>query len=188
MPGRTKICAVVFACVVHPLMGATQDLPARHSFRRVQVNDLKLRELVGCGYDGSPTFRRLIDRLESSLWFVFVQQGLCPDKAAVGCLLQRVGTFEGDRYVRVLVDPRGLHPHNAIATLGHELQHAVEVATASDPEVVETSDMLALFRRIGYVTVRTAKATIYETDAARQRGQDVLRELRGQNRGSPPPC
>ncbi|MGH9312894.1 MAG: hypothetical protein ACRD1S_06810 [Vicinamibacterales bacterium] len=144
-------------------------------FKSVKVSDVVLRRLISEGHARSDISRRLVQDLDASGWLVFVQPGPCPEKAAVACLLHVVGTFEGSRYVRVLVDYRHRHPDNVIATLAHELQHALEVAQA--PEVKDTATMRALFERIGTVRVRSATAIAYATEAARRVGEQVLRDL-----------
>ena len=141
----------------------------------VRVSHVVLRQLVAEGHSRSETFRRLVRALDASTWLVFVQPGPCPEKAAVACLLHVVGEYEGSPYVRVLVNHKQRHPDNVIATLAHELQHALEVAQA--PEVRDTASMRALFERIGTVRVRSTTATAYETEAARRIGERVLREL-----------
>lgn len=60
----------------------------------------------------------------------------------------------------------------SIALLGHELQHAVEIADAV--EVGDEQDMEALYVRIG---VRRG-AHIYDTVAAQDMGRRIRRELR----------
>jgi hypothetical protein len=145
------------------------------SWKSVKVSHTILSRLVSEGHARSATFRGLVNDLDGSGWLVFVQPGRCPERAAVACLLHIVGTFEGSRYVRVIVDHRHRHTQNVIATLAHELQHALEVTQA--PEVNDAATMRALFERIGTVQVRSATVTAYETAAARSIGEQVLREL-----------
>ncbi|HEX2344814.1 MAG TPA: hypothetical protein VHI98_30375 [Vicinamibacterales bacterium] len=168
------------ACLVAlvAFVGATNLLAqsdSSHSFKSVKVSQALLRQLLAEGFARSKTFRRLVDGLDASDWLVFVQPGPCPEKAAVACLLHTVAEFEGSPYVRVLVNFNHRHPDNVIATLAHELQHALEVA--QDPNVKDTATMRALFERIGTVRVRSGSATTYETDGARRIGEQVLREL-----------
>ena len=66
-----------------------------------------------------------------------------------------------------------------MALLGHELQHAVELAEA--PAVEDAADYEQLYERIGYESCSSAARRCFETDAAVQAGRDVLRELRAQN-------
>jgi hypothetical protein len=166
------------ASELRPLIGVTPrraESPAGDPFKSVKVFHPVLRQLVAEGHARSATFRGLVTDLDASDWLVFVQPGPCPEKAAVACLLHVVGEFEGSRYIRLLVNHKHRHPDNVIATLAHEMQHALEVAQA--PEVKDTATMRALFERIETVRVRSATATAYETAAARQIGEQVLREL-----------
>jgi hypothetical protein len=143
---------------------------------RVRAVDPTLAELIQDGAERSTTFAGLINQIERSDWFVFVQPGSCPDRAAVGCLLHIVGRSEGRLYVRLLVNPKGRHPDQVIVTLAHELQHAVEVVTSGS--VTDGPSMLDLLRRISSSRVRTSKAVLYETAAARRAEEAVFRELR----------
>ena len=145
-------------------------------FKSVKVSNALLRQLVSDGYDRSPTFRGLVSELDASGWLVFVQPGPCPAKAAIACLLHVVAKFDNAPYLRVLVDHKHRHPNNVIATLAHELQHALEVVQAQD--VKDGAAMRALFERIGTVRARSATRIAYETEAARRIGEVVVRELR----------
>ena len=77
--------------------------------------------------------------------------------------------------MRILVARHARHPDNVIATIAHELQHAVEVIR--DPGVNDARTMGELFRRIGTISVRSAAGITYETDDARAVGEQVLRDL-----------
>ena len=66
------------------------------------------------------------------------------------------------------------HQDRLIAQIGHELQHAVEIAGNSD--VNDASTLSVLYERIG--ERRGSPSDIrYETEAAIQAGQRVLREI-----------
>ena len=56
------------------------------------------------------------------------------------------------RYLLVWVDGTRLSPKERIVALGHELFHALEVAT--DPEVRDARSFVQLFKRIGWETSR----------------------------------
>ena len=144
--------------------------------QRVRTTDPLLDGLLDEGRRRSATFRHLVDSLEAAEWIVFVQPGLCPDRAAIGCLMHVVGNFEGRRYLRLLVNPAGRHPDQVITILAHELQHALEVV--SDGGVTDGPSLLALMRRISSSRFRTSKAAIYETAEARRVEHVVFRELR----------
>ena len=145
---------------------------------RVQVRTVgpDLDALIVSGLDRSPTFRELINRLGRTDWLVFVVRGRCPEPEIVACLWHRVGTFEGKPFLRIVLDNRQLRSSRLeISSLAHEFQHALEAAESDD--VVDTASLSARFRQIGYVSLRTPTATAFETEAARQVGMSVQREL-----------
>ncbi len=77
---------------------------------------------------------------------------------------------DGVRYLRVRVYA-GLRPWEQMAMLGHELQHAREVALA--PGVLDATGLARLMRRIGRETSRNR----FETAAATEIGDRVLHEI-----------
>jgi hypothetical protein len=170
---RLELLTVLIAVV--EATSASAESPEADPFKSIKVSHAVLRQLVAEGHDRSPTFRGLVSDLDATGWLVFVQPGRCPEKAAIACLLHVVATFDGAPYVRVLVDYKHRHPNNVIATLAHELQHALEVAQA--PDVKDGATMRALFERIGTVRAQSATSLAYETDAARRIGEQVRREL-----------
>jgi hypothetical protein len=76
------------------------------------------------------------------------------------------------RYVRIQVSER-LVLEDLISTIGHELQHAVEVAEHAD--VRTGGALIELYRRLG-----AGRSTLYryDTDAAVRIGAEVRKELR----------
>jgi hypothetical protein len=77
----------------------------------------------------------------------------------------------GQRYLRIEVrTPRS--PLELLATIGHELQHAVEIARA--PGVRNSAAMRDLYRRIGQ---NGANALTFETSDAQEVGKRVRLEL-----------
>ena len=154
---------------------AVSVVSAREPLTRIKPATLELKDLVQRGRERSPAFRDLVARLETQEWLVFIQPGRCADRLMVGCLVHTVGAFEGRLYLRLLVAYEGRHPDVVIATIAHELQHAFEVA--SDGTVTDNASLAALAKRIANDGFRTAKATIYETNAARRMGDVVLTEL-----------
>lgn len=167
------------AVMMPPLVGAqVPELPDP----KVSAVGRFAVELVKEGRERSPTFRRLLNEIESSDWIVFVQTGSCRLPGILGCLLHRVGTFEGQRYIRIVLSEGSFGVDEAIATIGHELQHAAEVVT--DPRVREAADIRALYRRIGYVSQRGPRGEVYETRGAVRVGATIRAELRAERRSA----
>ena len=67
-------------------------------------------------------------------------------------------------------------PKAAIALLGHELAHAVEVA--ADASVVDHASFERLYRRIGDRCITRGATRGYDTRAARDAGDRIFAELR----------
>ena len=88
-------------------------------------------------------------------------------------VLRFVTSAGGVRYLRITL--RARLPHKpAVALLGHELQHAWEVA--ADPSVVNADAFEALYRRIG--VPGSGSVPSYDTAAARDVQRRITSELR----------
>jgi hypothetical protein len=79
------------------------------------------------------------------------------------------------RYLRATISPDQTMDQ-AIASLAHELQHAVEVM--GDEQVVNETTLISLYKRIGQPST-AAVASGWETIAAQEAGYQVRRELVG---------
>ena len=117
----------------------------------------------------SETARGLADEIDASDLIVYVE--LTPSLIAGRGATRFVTTTGGFRFLRVVIGattPLG----DRGALLGHELQHAAEIARA--PEVQNDDALRRLYERIG--EDRQARFS-FETAAAREVGQRVRREL-----------
>jgi hypothetical protein len=133
----------------------------------VRAADASAAELLELGNSASPSFRRLVEVLERSDLIVFVQTRPLP----IPGQLELAGAAAGFRYVRVSVRVPG-RDHDLVAWLGHELQHAVELAEA--PEVVDQDGLLRHYERIG---ARRGRASV-ETAAAQAVWRKILDEVK----------
>jgi hypothetical protein len=138
---------------------------------RVRPTSALGRKVIDAGIARSATFRGLVQRLEQSDVIVYVQ--LQPNMPSeIGGVLQFMGCAGKDRYLRVTLG--SLHHFNVIvALLGHELQHAAEVADA--PDVIAGHQFTALYQRIGI----PSGPGRFDSSAARAVGRTVQGELRG---------
>jgi hypothetical protein len=132
------------------------------------------RRLLATGRARSPTFQRLVTRLEQSDVFVYVDVTVDVPPHLVG-LLRFLGATRTSRFLIVRLN-RLTEPAALVGILGHELQHAVEVANAEDVTSAEALEQL--YRRIGVAT----GPEMYDTDAARQTGYDVRAEVAHRDR------
>ena len=144
---------------------ALLDSPNRH----VRTTDRTMATLLREGYHNSPTFAALLQRLERSDVYVYVEDVPRLPGALEGRLLV-LPPAHGIRYVRIQVARRG-GPNDSIALLAHELRHAVEVA--ENPLVLDTDSLVALYRRIGIDRGHLE----FDTVEAQETGRRVLREL-----------
>jgi len=62
-----------------------------------------------------------------------------------------------------------------MATLGHELYHALEIA--QEPSIVDARTLAAFYRRHGIETGGIAGRQTFETEGAEQAGRQARREL-----------
>jgi hypothetical protein len=84
---------------------------------------------------------------------------------------------ETARYLLIRIDRWRSSPYERIALLGHELQHALEVAAA--PEVRDAQGLAKLYRRIGWENQKDK----FETEAAQMVGAQVRKQVtKGQDR------
>jgi hypothetical protein len=139
---------------------------------RIRPQDARSTQLLRDGIARSETFRALVDRVEASNVFVYVQISPFIKAGLAGKLtwMTQAGPY---RYLRATLSPEQT-PDQIIASLAHELQHAVEVM--EDHLVVDERTLVALYKRIG----RPSSAAVvsgWETIAAQETGFRVRREL-----------
>lgn len=138
--------------------------------RRVRVTDARLHSLLAEGLTRSPTFSALVTALNRTDVIVYIESVMSMPKNHMGRLtmMPRAGEF---RYLRVQIRA-DLSRSEAISLIGHELQHATEIAAASD--VRDSSSLARLYQRIGHASYGDHA---YDTTAAQDTGRVVRREL-----------
>ena len=130
----------------------------------------KMKELIDLGKRRSATFKGLIDRLNRSDVVVYLEHTHALPNGLDGRLMF-LTSAGGVRYLHVQVTA-SLNVEELIAVAGHELQHAVEVATHT--EVRDSASLALLYTQIG---VRSATKDRYDTTAAQSTGRRVRAEL-----------
>ena len=105
--------------------------------------------------------------------FAKISRGL---ESGVGGRTRFIGQGDGWRFLSVEVDDRSPKAI-VLAMLGHELQHAVEIANA--PDVTNDDGLAALYRRIGYCRKSCGDQPDLETQAALDTEHRVYAELLG---------
>ena len=129
-----------------------------------------MRRLVTTGAARSPTLRSLMARLERSDVVAYVAEDESFRPKLDG-RLAFLGSGGGTRYVRILIATRAQESRN-IATLAHELQHAVEIAER--PSIVDQDSMARAYARIGH---GTPAKRVFDTVQAIEIGHRVWREV-----------
>jgi hypothetical protein len=149
------------------------DEPAAPPPPHVRSLGADARDLVSSGVTRSDLIRQLIAHLEASDVVAYVDYGwLTTGRSGQLTFISSAG---GSRYVMIQI-ASGILEAEQLATLGHELRHAVEIADA--PEVTGRASFVRHYARIGIDLGRGVDRR-YETDAAVEAGRYVRRELAG---------
>jgi hypothetical protein len=170
--------ALVLSPCVLLLSGVIAHVHADPVAPRVRPLGPRMASLVERGYAGSPTLARLVDALNNSDVIVHVEERRWVHAHTIG-ETRLVAHAGGQRYLRISIDMR-LSDERAIALLGHELQHAWEIAQAR--WVVDPATMVRLYMQIGHVTTRGARTAEADTPAAVGAAAVVRAELRADDR------
>ena len=120
----------------------------------------------------SPTFRRLVETINASDSYVYVDEGECRDSDQRACLVNVTvgGRF---RFMFVHVATHGAD-WDLMGSIGHELHHTIEVI--DNRFVTSLLTMRSLYERIGKQNSRDPHS--YETTAAVAVGNAVRDEVR----------
>jgi len=168
------LIAALVASLLSTALRATGDLPdtgiTAQTVQHVRTIDARFSALIAEGRHRSPTFQSLVDRLDRSTVFVYVHYRPLP--GSLGGRLTFLGGGDPWRYVRVEIECRQ-SVIDQIAALGHELQHAVEIADAA--AAVDPPSIRALYGVIGFALDNSGRR--FETDTAKEAGSRVRREL-----------
>lgn len=141
--------------------------------RHVRAPSREAQDLVSRGTTRSATFASLMAALDRTDVIVYVEITDKLPQAVAGRLLFATASLGGPRYLRVQI-ARGGPIAMQIAALGHELQHAMEVADA--PDVRDEIGLARFYERIG---TEGALPRSYDTVAAQLAGRRVLMEVQG---------
>jgi hypothetical protein len=166
-----RLGVLIFSALLFALPAKADDLLDFE--KHVRTTDATMRQLIRDARASSPTFRRLIDRLERSDVIVYVTRHYDMSPGLDGQLnfMSKAG---GSRYVNVRV-AWDRPAQRLVSTLAHELQHAVEIADAAD--VVDEASLARAYTRFGRpgsFNVRSMQA--FETPEAVEVGHRVWLE------------
>jgi hypothetical protein len=170
----TRLLAVGLMAVVVSLATEPCDAMQEQGLgTRVRAEDPVLAALIQRATDQSPTFRRLVDAIHATDGIVYVIRGRC-GHFVQACLKLWMGAAGSNRVLHVVVDERKLDME-AMASIGHELKHALEVL--AEPSVRTGPGMLALYKQNG-----ATRGETFETKAATEAGNAVYKELKRKSR------
>ena len=137
----------------------------------VRTAEAEIRELIADGYVRSATFRQLVDGVEGLSCVVYIARTARLSQGMNGALLHSAVGRSDMPILRILLKA-SLSGDEAIATIGHELQHVVEADGASNARAIA-----AAFDELDS-TARTGSIRKYETEAAVDITWKVRTELR----------
>jgi hypothetical protein len=139
---------------------------------RVRGLDPAARAVIEAAVACSPTVARLVADFEASDLIVLVETCPLARKVSLGDL-RIVAASAGVRYVRIRLRIPNAAP-DLMTVLGHELRHAVEVASAA--EIRDAASQRAFFLRVGYERPGGGR---FETEGAVETGRLVATEIAG---------
>jgi hypothetical protein len=131
-------------------------------------------DLLARATERSSIVRTLLMNLEKSDVVVYLTDSTSGAVVRSRAYLAFVSHAAGIRYVLVRIDRWRLSPGEWAVSLGHELQHALEIAAA--PEIKDQPGMARLYRHIG----REGQPGQFESDGAQAISHRIKRELAGQ--------
>ena len=168
---RSGLLFVILAVTLGAGRAQAAAQEAADPFPRLRSSSAVIAEAITAAVAASPTFQRLADAVAAGGGLVFIEEGVCA-WGVPACLLlwvQRNGT---DRMLMIRVDPRQRRGCALVASIGHELHHAVDVL--NDPKVVDFPTLYHFFERIGRKTLGER----FETQAAIAAGIAVHNEVK----------
>jgi len=139
----------------------------------VRASEPRMRSAVSSGIARSTFFAGLVARLDASDVIAYVETDcLMPESLQGRLTFMSIGG--GRRYLMIQI-ACALTGSGQIAMIGHELQHAVEIANAES--VVDAASLGAEYRRIGFASRSQRPGCGYDSRAAIDAGYRVWREL-----------
>jgi hypothetical protein len=140
--------------------------------RHVRAVDRRVSTAIADGLRRSATFAELVLAIDRSDVIVYIETARGLPSSLAGRMLIAAGPA-GQRYLRIQISaaPRA---NELISLVGHELQHALEVAES--PDVRDEKSLIALYQAIGHGGRGQHR---YDTIAARNAGRRVRMELIG---------
>ena len=149
---------------------AADPSPPRVAGPHVRGASLRMSKMLDHAIQRSPTFAALVEAIDATDVIVHVEE-VRTLPAGVDGRLTFVTATTGVRYLRAQV-VAGRGAVDTMSVVGHELQHALEVAM--EKNVRDEATFTRLYMRIGD---QPARADRFDTAAAREAGRRVRNEM-----------
>ena len=174
--GRAGAGALMLLTLSAPAAAQTEGAPQQPHVR----GEYDMRRLIDDAASRSSAIREWIDRLQELDVTVYVRMKTFAQRDLEGrvALLSKTGSH---RYL-VIELACGRTAVEQMATLGHELFHAIEIA--EEPSVVNADTLAAFYMRIGIKTGDSGGLRTFETGAAAAAGVRARRQLLTATRNS----
>jgi hypothetical protein len=168
--------AMAAAFVAFGSTASAQFVTPPDRLHHVRAVTPQAQRLVDRGIAGSQLFRELVERINSSDVVVYIRVNPVQSRRFAG-QLRFLARVESIRYLSISLNAYDTALRQ-IATLAHELQHAVEIVER--PDVVDDTSLKRTYKRLGSVRQLGGRAPMFETIAAIDAGERVRQELRTQ--------
>ena len=172
--------AVSVACTIALAVGGdasdsrvTRGVMSEAVAYHVRTTDPRVQSWLALGASESQTFRELLNRLGESDLIVHVQ---VVDHLGVAGQTYFVTSTPSVRYVRIEVVP-ARNAREMVALIGHELQHAVEIAET--PRVRDRQSLAGFYRMM---SDNPASTNVLDSADARVMEDRVRREMAASGR------
>jgi hypothetical protein len=166
------ISSIVTALVLNVAPAATPP-PPPSTLTHTRALTRPSAELIETARTRVPCIRAQLEALERSDIVVYVGEHFASSATEPSAHIRFVGAAGGKRYLKVTINRWKVPEDVRLEMLGHELQHALEIAAA--PQVRDDGTLVELYRRIGFQVAPRQ----FETSAARAMEGRVRGELWG---------
>jgi hypothetical protein len=168
----TLACGVASVHAGAPLSDSEVRAIITSQYRHVRAVDTRIGDAITGGLRRSTTFAHLVLALDRSDVIVYIETARGMPSSLDGRMLITPGPA-AQRYLRIQIAAAS-RGNELIALVGHELQHALEVAES--PGVRDEQSLIALYEAIGHGAKGRHR---YDTMAAQSAGRKVRLELIG---------
>jgi hypothetical protein len=172
LPGRRFYFCAAVLLILHE--GAISVM-AQHlaTATRMRSEHPVIAAAIVAAAEHSPAFRSMIEAVGRTDGIVYIREGPC--RRGLRACLAGVHSAPSIRYVDVKVNTRMVAGCALMASVGHELQHALEVL--ENPKVTDNQTLAHFYMRKG----PTGDDVRFETEAAVRAGLLVEKELKGRS-------